>query len=56
MHGKVETCLQILVGKPEGKGQHGRSSHRWEDNMRMDLKEVVWEGVYLMHLAQNRDQ
>jgi hypothetical protein len=29
---------------------------RWEDNIRMDLRETVWEGVDWMHLVQNRDQ
>jgi hypothetical protein len=30
--------------------------HRWEDNIRMDLREIRWEGVDWIHLAQNRDQ
>ena len=30
----------ILVGKPEGKRPLGRPRHRWEDNIKMDLKEV----------------
>jgi hypothetical protein len=29
---------------------------RWEDNIRMDLREIGWEGVDWMHLAQDRDQ
>jgi hypothetical protein len=29
---------------------------RWEDNIGTDLKEIVWEGVDWMHLAQDRDQ
>jgi hypothetical protein len=29
---------------------------RWEDNIRMDLREIVWEGVNWMHLAQGTDQ
>jgi len=28
----------ILVGKPEGKKPPGRPKHRWEDNIKMDLK------------------
>ena len=31
------TC-RVLVGKPEGKRPHGRPLHRWEDNIKMDLK------------------
>jgi hypothetical protein len=35
-----------LVGKPEGKRPLVRSRHRWEDNIKMDLKEVgVWTGL-----------
>jgi hypothetical protein len=34
-----------LVGKLEGKRPFGRPRRRWEDNIRMDLKEIGWEGV-----------
>jgi hypothetical protein len=33
------------VGKPEGKRSLGRARHRWEDNIRMDLKRRGWEVV-----------
>jgi hypothetical protein len=36
-----------LMGKPEGKGPLGRSRRRWEDGIRMDLREIglgVWIG------------
>jgi hypothetical protein len=37
-----------LVGKPEGKRPRGRSKRRWEDGVRMDLKEIgCWEGGYM---------
>jgi len=45
-----------LVGKPEGKRPLGRPRRRWEDNIRMDLREVGWESVDWMHLAQDRGQ
>jgi hypothetical protein len=51
-----DKCIQILVGKPEGKRPLGRSRRGWEDVIRMDLREVKWEGVHYMHLAQGRDQ
>jgi hypothetical protein len=35
---------------------HGRPRRRWEDNVRMNLKEIRWKDVDWMHLAQNRDQ
>jgi hypothetical protein len=31
----------------------GRLGQRWEDNIRMDLKEIVWDGVDCIHLAQD---
>jgi hypothetical protein len=45
-----------LVGKPERKRPLVRTRPRWEDNIRMDHREVEWEGVEWMHLAQDRDQ
>jgi hypothetical protein len=46
----------ILVGKPEGKRPIRRYRLRWEDNIRMDCKELGWEGVDWMHLSQGSDQ
>ena len=40
--GERRSTYRVLVGKPEGKRQLGRSRHRWEDNIKMDLREVVW--------------
>jgi hypothetical protein len=34
----------------------GRPKRRWDDNIRMDLREIGWEGVDWIHLAQDRDQ
>jgi hypothetical protein len=48
-------AFSILVGKPEEKTPLGRARHRWEDNIRMDLKEIWWEGVDWIHLALGRD-
>jgi hypothetical protein len=33
-----------------------RTGRRWEDNIKMDLKDTEWEGVDWMHLAQERDR
>jgi hypothetical protein len=52
--GEMRSEYSILVGKPEGKKILGRPRGRWEDNIRMDLRER-WEGMYWMHLAQSRD-
>jgi hypothetical protein len=43
--GEIRNAYNILVGKPEGKRPHGRPRHRWKDNIRMDLREIWWEGV-----------
>jgi hypothetical protein len=32
----------ILVGRPEGKKPLGRPRHRWEDNIKMDIREIEW--------------
>ena len=46
---------RVLVGKPEGKRPLGKPRCRWEDNIRMDLREVGG-GVDWMELAQDRDR
>jgi hypothetical protein len=47
---------RVLVGKPEGKGPLGRPRHRWEDGIKMDLREIGWGGVEWIQLAQDRDR
>jgi len=46
---------RVLVGKPEGKRTLGRPTRRWEDNIKMNLREVGRGGVW-MELAQDRDR
>jgi hypothetical protein len=48
--------IEYFIGEPEGKRPLGRTRRRWEDNVRTDLKEIEWEGMDWMHLAQGRDQ
>jgi hypothetical protein len=43
------------VGKREEKRLLGRPRHRWEDNIRMDLREIGWGGMDWIDLAQDRD-
>jgi hypothetical protein len=38
--GEMRNAYSILVGKPEGKRPLRRPRHRWEDNIRMDLREI----------------
>jgi hypothetical protein len=47
---------RILVGKPEGKRSLGRTIRRWVDNMEMVLREIVWDDMDWIVLAQDRDQ
>jgi hypothetical protein len=44
------------MGKPDGKRSVGRPRHRWEDGIRMDLREIGWGSVNWIQLAQDRDR
>ena len=46
---------RVLVGKPKGKRQLARPRRKWEDNIKMDLREVGGGGDW-MELAQDRDR
>jgi hypothetical protein len=45
----------ILVGQPDRKTPFGRRRHRWQDVIKMDLREIGWEVVDWMHLAHVGD-
>jgi hypothetical protein len=45
-----------LVGKAESKILLGRPGHRWRNNIKMNIKEIGWESMDWIHLAQDRDQ
>jgi hypothetical protein len=47
---------KVLVGKPEGRRPLGRPRRRWEDGIRMDLREIGRGSVYWIQLAQDRDR
>jgi hypothetical protein len=51
-----DNAYRILVGKPEGKRPLGRPRRMWEDNIKMDLREIGWGGMDWINLAQDRDQ
>jgi hypothetical protein len=55
-NGEKRNAYRILLGKPEGKRPLGRPRRRWEDNIRMDFKEIGWSGMDWIDLAQDRDQ
>jgi hypothetical protein len=56
--GEGRNVYRVLVGKPEGKRPLERLRRRWEDGIRMDLREIDWGGgcVEWIDLAQNRDR
>jgi hypothetical protein len=54
--GELKNAYNILVGKPEGNRPLGRPRSMWEDNIRIYLREIGWEGVVWIHIAQDKDQ
>jgi hypothetical protein len=54
--GEVRGAYNILVGRPEGRRPLGRPRRRWEDNIKMDLREIRFGDVDWIHLAQGRDR
>jgi hypothetical protein len=49
-------AYRILVGMPEENKPLGRSRCRWVDNIKMDLRDLGWDGVDWIDMAQDRDQ
>jgi hypothetical protein len=54
--GEGRNVYRVLVGKPEGKRPPERPRRRWEDVIKMDLRENGWGCVEWIHLAQDRDR
>ncbi|KAJ4432406.1 hypothetical protein ANN_21025 [Periplaneta americana] len=54
--GESRNADGVLVGRPEGKRPLGRPRRRWEDNIKMDLREVGYDDREWINLAQDRDQ
>jgi hypothetical protein len=44
------------VGKPEGRRPLGRPRRRWVDNIKIDLREIGWDGMYWIDLAQDKEK
>jgi hypothetical protein len=53
---ETRNAYRILVGKPEGKRPLGRPRRRWAENIKMDLREIRWDVIDWINLAQDRDQ
>ena len=54
--GREEVQTGFWWGKPDGKGLLGRPRLRLENNIKMDLQEVGWEGMDWIGLAKDRDR
>ena len=54
--GESRNAYRVLVGRPEGKRPLGRPRRRWEDNIKMDLREVGYDDRDWINLAQDRDR
>jgi hypothetical protein len=54
--GEGRSVYRILVRRPEGKRPLGRPGCRWEDNIKMDLREIGIDGANWIQLAQDRVQ
>jgi hypothetical protein len=54
--GQGKGVYRVLVGRPEDKRPLGRPGRRWEDNIKLDLRETGIDGANWIRLAQDRVQ
>jgi hypothetical protein len=54
--GETRNAYRILVGKPEGKWPLGRPRRRWVHDIKMNLREIGWDGIDWIELAQDMDK
>jgi hypothetical protein len=54
--GEKRKAYGILMGKPEGKRPLGKPRRRWVDNIKIDLRQIGWDGMDWFNMAQDRDQ
>jgi hypothetical protein len=54
--GEKRNPYRISMGKPERKKPLGRPRRKWMDNIKICLREIGWDGMDWMDLAQDRDQ
>jgi hypothetical protein len=55
-NGVKRNAYRILVEKLEGKRPLGRPRSRWVDNIKIDVREIEWDCMDWIDLAQDRDQ
>jgi hypothetical protein len=54
--GEGRVVYRVLVGRSEGKRPVGRPRLRWEDNIKLNLREIGIDGASWIQLAQARVQ
>jgi hypothetical protein len=54
--GEGRGVYRVLVGRPEGKRPLGRPRRRWEDNIKLDLRDIGIDGANWIRLAEDRVQ
>jgi hypothetical protein len=54
--GEGKNFYRVLIGRPKGKRPLGRPRRRWEDNIKIDLRDIGIDGVNWIRLAQDRAQ
>jgi hypothetical protein len=50
------TAYRVLMGEPVGKRPLGRPRRRGEENIKMEVREIGWDGTNWIHLAEDRDR
>jgi hypothetical protein len=55
-HGEGRGVYRVLVGRPEGKRPLGKPRRRWEENIKMGLREIWIDGANWIHLTKDRVQ
>jgi hypothetical protein len=53
--GEMTNTHKMLVRNPEEKRHLGRPRYRWDDNVKMDLRQIGWDVVDWIHVAQDRN-
>jgi hypothetical protein len=54
--GETRNACRILLVKPEGKRPLGTPSRKWVDNIKMDVREIKWDGMDWIDVAQDKHQ